>query len=245
MQAGTLGLGSLRLVLFVVSCYSCFAQSTPSAKQLPKTVDEAVSILKSEISPTLRESMVRIPREDAQAELHFSVGMGIRNRFKLWSGNADLMKSCGVMHPDDCSGIIIGRLWDAVRAEADPALVRKLDCQFSLVQAIHINYQGFDRLTTGQLLQSMGLQINEQIANLTGNGTPLCQSSLALHVTGDPNPDCFVRAEFAHEGKKREVPLELLFGWIGWRNDFDAVNEPPAINLKFRKRCAWVERPRF
>jgi hypothetical protein len=245
MHVGTLGLGSLRLMLFVLSLYPCFAQSKPSAKQIPKTVDEAVSILKSEMSPTLREHLVRTPREDAQAELHFSVGMGIRNRFKLWGGNAELMKSCGVTHPDNCSGIIIGRLWDAVRSDADPELVRQLDCQFSLVQAIHINYQRFDGLTTGQLLQSLELQINEQIAKLKVVGTPLCQSSLALHVTGDPNPDCFVRAEFAHEGKKQEVTLERLFGWIGWRNDFDAVNEPPAITLNFRNKCTWTEPPRF
>ena len=160
------------------------------------------------MSPTLREFLVRTPREDAQSELHLSVGMGIRNRFKLWGGNAELMKSCGVTHPDNCSGIIIGRLWDAVRAETDPDLVRQLDYHFSLVKAIHINYQKFDRLTTGQLLQSLELQINEQIEKLKINGTPLCQSSLALHVTGDPKPDCFVRAEFAHQGKTQEVTLD-------------------------------------
>ncbi len=245
MRVSSLGLGSLRLIVSVLSLYSCFAQSKLPDKQIPKTVEEAVSILKSEMSPALREHMVRTPREDAQAELHFSVGMGIRNRFKLWGGSPALMKSCGVTHPDNCSGIIIGRLWDAVRAEADPELVRQLDCQFSLVKAIRINYQRFDGMTTGRLLQSLELQINEQIAKLKLSGAPLCQSSLALHVTGDPNPDCFVRAEFAHEGNTQGVTLERLFGWIGWRNDFDAVNEPPAINLKFRNKCTWTEPPQF
>ena len=194
----------------------------------------------------MRDYLLRSPREVAEAELHFSAGMGIRNGFKLWGGqNPELMKSCGVSHPDDCSGIILGKLWDVVRSEADPEVVRQLDCQFRLTEAININYQGFDRLTTGQLLKTLQAQIDDQIANLKFSGTTLCQSSLRLHPTGDPNLGCFVRAEFAREGKEKTVTLEMLLGWIAWRNEFDAVPEPPVITLKFRNACAWPKRPQF
>jgi hypothetical protein len=100
------------------------------------------------------------------------------------------------------------------------------------------------QFTTGQLLNALQNQIDGQIARMQANGTPVCQSSLKLRILGDPKADCFVRAEFARENSKKEISLDRLFGWIGWRNDFDVLNEPPEISLRFRKTCAWPSRPR-
>lgn len=246
MNLSAKGVGSVGITLLVFGLYSCFAQSSLSDKHIPKSVDEAVSLLEPELTSRARDYLLRTPREEAQAELHFPAGMDVRNRFELWGGqNPELMKSCGVRHPDDCSWIIFGRLWDAVRSEADPELVRRLDCQFQLSETIQINYQGFDQLTTGGLLQTLQAQIDEQISKLKVLGTPPCESSLSLHPIGNPKLDCFVRAEFAHEDKTKEIALSRLLGWVAWRNDFDTVHEPPVITLKFRNRCAWPKRPQF
>jgi len=223
----------------------CLSVGASHARALPKTVDEAVAQLKSELSPQDRDHILRMSREDL-AQLHFSLGLRIRNGFGLWRGNDKLMKSCGATHPDICSGIIIEKLWEAIRADADPSLVKQLDCQFQLTEAVQINYAKFDQFTTGQLLNALQDQIDTQVSRMQASGTPMCQSSLKLRILGDPKEDCFVRAEFARGDTKKEVSLDrLLFGWIGWRNAFDVLNEPPEISLMFRKTCAWPTRPRF
>jgi len=229
-----------------LACVSilCLSVGASHARALPKTVDEAVAQLKSELNPADREHILRMSREDL-AQLHMSLGLRIRNGFGLWRGNEKLMKSCGVTHPDICSGIIIGKLWEAVRADADPSLVKQLDCQFQLTEAVQINYAKFHQFTTGQLLNALQDQIDTQLSRMQASRTPICQSSLKLRVVGDPQKDCFVRAEFAREDSKKEVSLDRLFGWIGWRNAFDVLNEPPEITLTFRRTCAWPTRPRF
>jgi hypothetical protein len=234
-----------------LACVSvlCLSVRASHARAVPKTVDEAVAQLKSELPPADREHILRMSREDL-AQLHMSLGLRIRNGFGLWRGNEKLMKSCGVVHPDNCSGIIIVKLWDAVRADADPDLVRRLDCQFQLIDGLQINYSNFDQFTTGQLLNTLQDQIDTQISRMQRNGTAICQDSLKLRISGDPKPNCFVRAEFARKESvpkngKPEISLDRLFGWIAWRNDFDVINEPPEIYLKFRKTCAWPTQPRL
>ena len=44
-------------------------------------------------------------------KLHFSLGMAIRNAFDLHVPWSKLLASCGVVHPDDASGVIIRALW--------------------------------------------------------------------------------------------------------------------------------------
>src|SRR5882757_1043340 len=54
-------------------------------------------------------------------------------------------------NPEACSVVIFERLWESVRADAEPSLVRQLDCQFQVARAIHINEVGFYKLTTEEL----------------------------------------------------------------------------------------------
>jgi hypothetical protein len=215
------------------------------AKPVPKTVDEAVVTLKTEwLSPTERDWILRTPRNQAVAKLHIPFGTAVRNSFKLWGGNPELIASCGVPHPEACSSIIFDRLWQSLRADADPGLVRQLDCQFKLIEQIDINYKGFGNLTVEKMLDSVQEQIDQQMDSLAKSGAQLCQTSLRLEPTGDPNLKCFVRAEFSND-KSPHTSLDRFWGWIGWRNGFEVLNEPPNIRLRFDNRCAWPQRPHF
>jgi hypothetical protein len=53
-----------------------------------------------------------------RAGYHFGMGMWIRNNYGLWGKNEALRASCGDarMHPDNCSGIIIKRLWERLQS---------------------------------------------------------------------------------------------------------------------------------
>jgi hypothetical protein len=46
--------------------------------------------------------------------LYFSLGLTIRNTFKLYEPESKLLASCGIAHPDDASAVIISELWQAL-----------------------------------------------------------------------------------------------------------------------------------
>jgi hypothetical protein len=52
-------------------------------------------------------------QEDDLINLHFSLGMAIRNAFGLHHADSKLLASCDTAtHPDDVSGVIIKALWE-------------------------------------------------------------------------------------------------------------------------------------
>lgn len=60
--------------------------------------------------------------KDELIELHFSLGLNIRNGFGLWDGNQALIDSCanaagGSPEPDSVSMMIITRAWEIVHRE--------------------------------------------------------------------------------------------------------------------------------
>ncbi|MBW2044107.1 MAG: putative molybdenum carrier protein [Deltaproteobacteria bacterium] len=89
-------------------------------KTLPRTVDEAVDRLISELPLKSRIAIANMPEEELSC-LHPTVGEYIRRRFGLWSGNRALMESCdGAVHTrglqvDDASGIIILAFWKKLK----------------------------------------------------------------------------------------------------------------------------------
>jgi len=91
----------------------------PEYSKRPKTVVEAVEILISEIPLKDRMYIASMDEDDLVGNLHFSLGMHIRNQFGLWSGNTDLLEACrqaaeiegNSIHPDTASSIIIKALW--------------------------------------------------------------------------------------------------------------------------------------
>src|SRR5215467_14627158 len=57
--------------------------------------------------------------------------------------------------PEGCSRVILNQLWESVCGDGDPTLIRHLDCQFQLAQAIHVSLKGFHQLTTGEMIRRL------------------------------------------------------------------------------------------
>jgi len=98
------------------------------AAERPRTVDEAVQVLKAKwLKAKDRDWILRNPKDTVVWTLYRPFGTGVRNEFGLWGDNEPLHDSCGTKDPEGCSVVILNRLWESVRADADPALVRQLD----------------------------------------------------------------------------------------------------------------------
>ena len=86
--------------------------------ELPKTIQEAVILLTQKMPLKDRGRMAKMAQED-QIDLHFTLGIWIRNNFGLWSGNNSLKAECIRYHgesfvhidEDEASMIIIYELW--------------------------------------------------------------------------------------------------------------------------------------
>jgi hypothetical protein len=76
----------------------------------PSTVDEAVDRLLNILSAEERLAVASMPQDDL-INLHFSLGLDIRNAFDLHEQGNVLLAACGTEHPDDASHVIITALW--------------------------------------------------------------------------------------------------------------------------------------
>ena len=207
----------------------------------PKTVEEAVRILKTKwLQPKDRDWILRNPKDEVGSRLYMGFGTGVRNQFGLWGDNQPLHDSCGTKNPEGCSGVILNRLWESVRGDADPALVHQLDCQFQLARSIHVRLKGFHQLTTREMIQRLQTQIDSQLPTLMASGAPSCQrSSLTLDVAGEPDMGCFVVAPHRKEERKYwdDVTLDQALAVLGTQNQFRTVHYPPKITLDFLRKC--------
>jgi hypothetical protein len=212
--------------------------------QFPKTVDEAVLVLKNKwLAAKDRDWILRNPKDHVVSRLYRGFGTGVRNEFKLWGNNQELRDSCETNDPEGCSVVILNRLWESVRGDADLSLVRQLDCQFQVAKAIRINPKGFHKLTTGELVKALQSQIDEQLASLATAGTTLCQRSLALEVDGKPDLKCFVDAPFSERPPNEFMTLEAVLDGIGFLNLIRLSHAPPKISLDFARRCQFPTPP--
>lgn len=77
-------------------------------EKIPETLEEALSMIESELAQEDR----KVIAESSPSEFHFSVGMGLRNRWKLWTGSSLSLwfNKAGIKHPDDMSAIILTAL---------------------------------------------------------------------------------------------------------------------------------------
>jgi len=79
---------------------------------LPRTVDQALTRLMSDLSLRDKTQMAKL-KEEELVSLYFSLGEYIRNTFGLWSGNRELMESCRTLsgmnelQEDDASTFIV------------------------------------------------------------------------------------------------------------------------------------------
>jgi hypothetical protein len=229
---------SLTAALVVALCVS------EALAQKPKTVDEAVQTLKTKwLKPKDLDWVLRNPKDEVVWTLYRPFGTGVRNQFGLWGDNQALRDSCGDNNPEGCSVVIFNRLWESVRSDADPSLVRQLDCQFQLAKSIHINRKEFYKMTTGELLKALQLQIDDQLAQLKKTGSDLCQDKLTLVVEGKhPDAHCFVDAPFAKELADNDNLEEVLAG-LGSLNLFTSSHMPPRITLNFLRKCQFPTPP--
>jgi len=206
----------------------------------PKTVDEAVEILKTKwLQPKDRDWILRNTKDEVRSRLYMGFGTGLRNEFGLWGDNQLLHDSCGTKDPEGCSVVILDRLWESVRGDADSALRRQLDCQFQLAQAIHVSLKGFHQLTTREMIRRLQSQIDSQLATLAASGVSSCQSSLTLDVAGKPDMGCFVVAPHRKEERKYwdDLALDQALAVLGTHNLFSTVHYPPKITLDFFRKC--------
>jgi hypothetical protein len=91
----------------------------PESTDQPKTVDDAVKKLTTELSLKDKTTISNMDEADL-ANLHFSLGLSIRNRY-LYPRNENLLESCRqqamdkYLHWDQASTVIIKRLWERLR----------------------------------------------------------------------------------------------------------------------------------
>ncbi|HXP44950.1 MAG TPA: DUF6794 domain-containing protein [Candidatus Acidoferrales bacterium] len=215
-----------------------FASSAVADK--PRTVDEAVQVLKTKwLQPKDRDWILRNTKDEVRNRLYMGFGTGVRNEFGLRGDNQRLHDSCGTKDPEGCSVVILDRLWESVREDADPALVHQLDCQFQLAYAIHVSLKGFHQLTTRAMIQRLQSQIDSQLPTLAASGVPGCQNFLTLDVAGEPDMGCFVVAPYHNEERKYwdDLTLDQALAVLGIRNLFKTVHYPPKITLDFLRKC--------
>jgi hypothetical protein len=78
--------------------------------KLPKTVDEAFDRLMIVLDEEQKIALATLQKDDL-INLHFSLGMAIRNAFGLHHADSTLLASCDTaIHPDDVSGVIVKAL---------------------------------------------------------------------------------------------------------------------------------------
>lgn len=86
---------------------------------LPKTVDEAIKRLTTEL-PLKDKTTISNMDEPNLINLHFSLGLSIRNKF-LYHRNEQLLESCWhealdkYLHWDQASTVKIKKLWEKLR----------------------------------------------------------------------------------------------------------------------------------
>jgi hypothetical protein len=85
--------------------------------RIPITVDETVTQLIFVLDNEHKQFIATMPESDL-INLHFSLGIKIRNAFGLHNQDSPLLKSLGYfVHPDDVSMVIINALWKKLNQE--------------------------------------------------------------------------------------------------------------------------------
>jgi len=80
----------------------------------PETVNDAVDLLMRILTDEQKNEISAL-QEDDLIDLHFGLGMEIRNAFGLHDPNSKLLADCGTKHPDDGAGVIIYYFWNKVK----------------------------------------------------------------------------------------------------------------------------------
>jgi hypothetical protein len=134
------GAGALAGALTVAGTLAAILLTPP--RSWPASVDAAVAVAMDSLDESDLRSITYMGIDDLSS-MHFGLGMWMRNGFGLWSGNWRLMSDCGETHPDDCSGVIIHRLWNRLRADLpgpERAALERLERQMASVTAMRLDF---------------------------------------------------------------------------------------------------------
>jgi len=80
----------------------------------PETVNDAVDLLMRILTDEQKNEIAAL-QEDDLIDLHFGLGLAIRNAFGLHDIGSKLLAYCGTKHPDDAAGVIIKKLWEQLQ----------------------------------------------------------------------------------------------------------------------------------
>jgi len=81
----------------------------------PETVNDAVDLLMRILTDD-QKNEIKALKEDDLIDLHFGLGMEIRNAFGLHDLDSKLLADCGTKHPDDGAGVIVWELYNKLMA---------------------------------------------------------------------------------------------------------------------------------
>jgi len=81
----------------------------------PETITDAVDLL-MRILTTEQKNEIAALQEDDLFDLHFTLGLAIRNAFGLHKLDSKLLADCGTKHPDDGAGVIVNQLWNKIHS---------------------------------------------------------------------------------------------------------------------------------
>jgi len=80
----------------------------------PETVNDAVDLLMRILTDEQKNEIAAL-QEDDLIDLHFGLGLAIRNAFGLHDLDSKLLADCGTKHPDDAAGVVINELWKRLK----------------------------------------------------------------------------------------------------------------------------------
>ncbi len=80
----------------------------------PKTVNDSVDLLMRILTDEQKNEIAAL-QEDDLIDLHFGLGLAIRNAFGLHDLDSKLLADCGTKHPDDGAGIVVNELWKRLK----------------------------------------------------------------------------------------------------------------------------------
>jgi len=75
----------------------------------PETVNDAVALLMHILTDDQKNEIAAL-QEDDLIDLHFGLGLAIRNAFGLHDLGSKLLADCGAKHPDDGAGVVVKNL---------------------------------------------------------------------------------------------------------------------------------------
>lgn len=79
-------------------------------RTITETVDRLINVLEEE-----HKLVIAVMQEKELINLHFGLGMAIRNAFGFWDPNSPLIKACTAISPDDISDRVIHELWQRLK----------------------------------------------------------------------------------------------------------------------------------